>query len=181
MDDVSHKVSLAIQSVLGGAALPSFDDSGQLQNQFLLDCSSIWSSVHRLVRCIIDFSLERQDSGATRNALMICRSIAAEAWDDGPMQMKQIEGIGIVSVRKLSGAGINSLEALETTEPHKIESTLKKAPPYGRKLLDLLKGFPKLRVSVQTIGRPVSTALVRLVKLLMISNPRNRHLRLVKG
>lgn len=72
------------------------------------------------------------------------------------MQMRQIEGIGIVSVRKLSLAGINSIDALEEAQPHKIESALKKAPPFGRKIHDTLKSFPKLRVSVSTEGRLVS-------------------------
>jgi ATP-dependent DNA helicase HFM1/MER3 len=162
---VSHKVSLIIQSVLGGVALPTGDDSGQLQQQFFQDCASIWHSVKRLIRCIIDFGLETHDSIAVRNGLMVCRSISAEAWDDGPLQMKQIEGIGIVSVRKLSSAGIRSLEMLEATEPHKIEYVFKRASPYGRKILDLLKGFPKLRISIQMLGRLVSKMVSKLCNL----------------
>jgi ATP-dependent DNA helicase HFM1/MER3 len=96
------------------------------------------------------------DSMATRNSLMVLRSVSAMGWDDGPMQMRQIENIGIASVRKLAGAGITSIEILEETDPHKIELVLKKAPPYGRKLLDQLKAFPKLRVSIQMIGRLVN-------------------------
>lgn len=67
--------------------------------------------------------------------------------------MKQIEQVGVVAVRKLAAAGITSLEALEDTEPHRIEMTLSKNPPFGAKLLARLKEFPKLRVAVKMIGK----------------------------
>lgn len=84
---------------------------------------------------------------------MLCRSIAAQGWDDLPYHMKQIDQIGIVSVRKLVSAGINSIDDMEQAEAHKIESVLGRAPPFGRKLHDLLRNMPKLRISVFQEGR----------------------------
>jgi ATP-dependent DNA helicase HFM1/MER3 len=156
VDMVGHKVSLIIQSALSGVDLPVPSDARQLHMQYQQDQMTVWQAIKRLVRCIIDFSIHREDSITAQNSLMFFRSISAMGWDDSPMQMKQIENIGIASIRKLAGAGITSIEMLEETEPHKIESTLKKAPPYGRKLLEILKGFPKLRVSISLGGRLVS-------------------------
>jgi ATP-dependent DNA helicase HFM1/MER3 len=152
---VGHKISLLIQSALCGIDLPVPSDAKQLHMQYQQDQMVVWQAIKRLVRCIIDFSIHREDSIVAQNSLMLFRSVSAMGWDDSPMQMKQIENIGIASIRKLSGAGITSIEILEETEPHKIESALKKAPPYGRKLLEILKGFPKLRVSITMMGRLV--------------------------
>jgi ATP-dependent DNA helicase HFM1/MER3 len=155
LDGFSHKVSLIIQSVLGGIELSVPSESPGIHHQYRQEQGYIWQNIKRLVRCIIDFAIHRNDSVSARNGLMICRSIASSGWDDGPMQLQQLENIGIASVRKLCAAGITSLESLEETEPHKIERALKKAPPYGRKILDALKNFPKLRVSISLVGRTV--------------------------
>jgi len=156
-------VSLIIQSVLGGADIPVPDSAPWLHTQIQQDQNGIFHNIKRLLRCIIDFSLTKGDSTAARNGLMAFRSISAAGWDDGPMQMKQIEGFGLASVRKLSAAGITSLEILEDTDAHKLESVLKKQPPFGRKLLDKMKSFPKLRVSIQMLGRMVSVLSLNAV------------------
>ncbi len=67
--------------------------------------------------------------------------------------MKQISQIGLVAIRKLAMGGINSIEALEATEPHRIEMLMSKNPPFGNKLLANLRDFPKLRVSVKMMGK----------------------------
>ena len=77
-------------------------------------------------------------------------------WDDSPLQLKQIEHIGLVAVRKLINAGVKSIEQLECMEPHRIEMAMEKNPPFGVKLLDKVRGFPRPRVSLKIIGKPVS-------------------------
>ena len=67
--------------------------------------------------------------------------------------MKQIEQVGVVAVRKLAASGITSLLDLESTEPHQIEMTLSKNPPFGMKLLARVREFPKLRVTIKMTGK----------------------------
>jgi len=67
--------------------------------------------------------------------------------------MKQIAQVGLVAIRKLVIGGINSIEALEAAEPHRIEMLMSKNPPFGNKLLANLEDFPKLRVSVKMMGK----------------------------
>jgi ATP-dependent DNA helicase HFM1/MER3 len=67
--------------------------------------------------------------------------------------MKQIPQIGPVAIRKLVHGGINSIEALEATEAHRIELLMIKNPPFGTRLLANLKDFPKLWVSVTMMGK----------------------------
>ncbi|KAJ9635199.1 ATP-dependent DNA helicase MER3 [Coniosporium tulheliwenetii] len=151
----AHKVSLVIQSVLGGIDLPVDDKTAKHKIQYNTDVFIIFQHVHRLIRCIIDCQLYLEDSVASRNALMLARSLGARVWDDSPLQLKQIEQIGVVAVRKLVNAGVKTIEELENMEPHRIETVLSKHPPFGMKLLDRLKAFPKLRVSVQMMGKSI--------------------------
>ena len=83
----------------------------------------------------------------------LARSFAARVWDNSPLQMKQLPNIGLVAIRKLAMGEINSIEALEAAEPHRIEMLMSKNPPFGQKLLAGLKDFPKLRVSVKMMGK----------------------------
>lgn len=102
---------------------------------------------------MIDCLIAREDSVSILNALELARSFGAKVWDSSPLQMKQIEQVGVVAVRKLAAAGITSIEVLEDTEPHRIEMALSKNPPFGVKLLARLKEFPKLRVAVKMVGK----------------------------
>jgi ATP-dependent DNA helicase HFM1/MER3 len=155
LDLPAHKVSLLIQCVLAGETLPVKGDEQSLLRQFQQDQGVIFSHIKRLIRCIADFQIHREDSISLRNALLLCRSFYAQAWDDTAVQLKQIANIGVVSVRKLSMAGISTLEILEQTEPHKIEMVLGRAPPFGRQILDIMKGLPKVRVGIKAVGKPV--------------------------
>lgn len=153
LDAPAQKISLVIQSVLGGIDLPTEDYKVRLD--YTTSKSIIFNNVSRLIRCIIDCQLYLQDAVTARNALALARSLGAQVWDDSPLHIKQLEGVGPVYVRKLVGAGIKSIEDLENTEPHRIEKALTRNPPFGTQLLDKARSFPKLRVSIHMIGEPV--------------------------
>lgn len=154
LDLPAHKVSLIIQSQLGAVELPINEKNGNNGMQYQTDVNIIFQHVHRLIRCIIDFHLCTEDSIALRNALMLCRSLGAKCWDDSPLTLRQIDGIGPTAVRKLVNANITSFEELANTETQKIEMLLGRRPPFGMELLRKLKDFPALRVDVTTLGRP---------------------------
>jgi hypothetical protein len=149
----AHKISLLIQTELGGVEFPAIDLYKKYKQQYQQDKGIVFQHVNRLIRCIIDCQLYLQDSVSARHALELGRSLAARVWDTSPLQLKQLEQIGNIAVRKLAGAGINSMEILENTEAHKIETILQKNPPFGMRLLSKLVDFPKLRVSVKQIGK----------------------------
>jgi hypothetical protein len=149
----AHKISLLIQTELGGVEFPATEAYKKHKQQYHQDKGIVFQHVSRLIRCIIDCQLHLQDSVSTRHALELGRSLAARVWDSSPLQLKQLEQIGNIAVRKLAGAGINSMEILENTEPHRIEAVLQKNPPFGMKLLSKLVDFPKLRISVKQIGK----------------------------
>ncbi|KAL1956282.1 hypothetical protein VTO42DRAFT_7455 [Malbranchea cinnamomea] len=150
---IAHKVSLLIQSELGAVEMPTGDQFQKHRFTFQQDKALVFSHVNRLIRCITDCQLSLRDSVGAKNALELARSFGARVWDNSALQMKQIDQIGVVAVRKLASAGINSIDDLESTEPHRIEMVLSKNPPFGSKLLAKLAEFPKPRVSVKMVGK----------------------------
>lgn len=152
----AHKVSLYIQAILGGIDLRDNNRFGAHAIQFSSESALVFQHVHRLVRCIIDCQLYKEDSIGVRHALDLARSLGARGWDDTPLQLLQIEQIGPVAVRKLVTHDIKSIEDLENTDAQHIDYYLSKNPPFGANLLQKLKDFPKLRVVLKMMGKAVS-------------------------
>ena len=148
----AHKRSIIIQAELGGVEYPADEQFANHRTQYQQDKGIIFTNIHRVIRCIADCQLDLQDAPGVRNALELGRSFAARLWDNSPLQMKQIPNIGPVAVRKLVTAGINSIEALEASEPQRINMILSKLPGFGEKILSILQGFPKLRVSIRNMS-----------------------------
>ncbi|KXS99813.1 hypothetical protein AC578_8868 [Pseudocercospora eumusae] len=144
------KVSLVIQSVLGAVELPTEDVKHTME--YRTSKAIIWQHAHRLIRCIIDCQLYLDDAVTARNALMLARSLGGQVWDDSPLHMKQLDGIGIVFVRKLVNAGIRSIVDLESIEAYRIEQILSRNPPFGAQIQEQAKAFPRLRISLKTVG-----------------------------
>ncbi|KAF2689961.1 ATP-dependent DNA helicase MER3 [Lentithecium fluviatile CBS 122367] len=155
LDLPAHKVSLLVQSVLGAADITWDAETSKHKVQYNMEASAIFKHITRLIRCIIDCQICLGDSVSINNALMLERSFAARVWDDSPLQMKQIEGIGVVGVRKLANAGVRSIEELDCTDAHRIEAILGRNPPFGMRTLEKLRGFPKLRVSLHAQPSPI--------------------------
>lgn len=146
-----------------------FPDGDQFQKHkfpFQQDKSFVFTHANRLIRCMIDCQISLEDSVAVRNALELARSLGAKVWDNSPWQMKQLDQIGAVAVRKFAAAGITSIEALESTEAYQIDMTLSRNPPFGMKLLARAAEFPKLRVSVKIMGKVAKPLKSRVGKVL---------------
>jgi ATP-dependent DNA helicase HFM1/MER3 len=152
LDLPPHKVSLVIQSVLGAIDLPTEDHKHRVEYNSAK--ATIFQHATRLIRCIVDCQLYLEDAVTTRNALMLARSIGAQVWDDSPLHMKQLDGVGLVYVRKLATAGITSVEELENVEAHRIEQAVSRNPPFGSQVQTRAKAFPKLRISIKMVGEP---------------------------
>ena len=150
----TQKRSIILQSELGGTDYPNLNDPlGKHMRQLMQDRAILFNHVHRLARCIVDCQVTREDGPATRNALELARSLAARAWDNSPLQMKQIPGLGPVAVRKLVANGITSIEKLEMADVSKLEIALSKQHGGALKILASMKAFPKLRVTVAIVGQ----------------------------
>lgn len=151
----AHKRSLLIQAELGGVEFPADEQYAKHKRQYHQDKTMVFSHINRLIRCVVDCQLHLQDAVGARHALELARSFSARVWDNSPLQMKQLPQIGLAAIRKLAMGGVNSIEALEATEPHRVETLMSKNPPFGQKLLGSLREFPKLRVSMKLMGKDV--------------------------
>jgi hypothetical protein len=151
----AHKVSLVLQSELGNVALPDGEVHKKHHNQHRIDRTLVFLHATRLIRCLTDCRIQLEDAISARHALELGRSLAAHVWDNTASQLRQVEGLGEVAVRKLASASINSIDTLMNTEPSRIEMVLGKNPPFGHQLLKQLESFPNLRVSVKETSRDV--------------------------
>lgn len=152
----AHKVTLIIQSVLGGVEGLANDSAHR--TQYSIGQGLIFQHINRLIRCIIDCSSYREDAVGIRNALLLSRSFAAKVWDDSPLILRQIDQIGPVAVKKLVAANINNFEDLEHAETGLVERALGKNPAFVYRILANVRTFPKLRIGIQTRSKAVSSS-----------------------
>ena len=158
-------MSLILQAHLGSVHEPSGPDFNKHLARYHTDTFVIFSHANRLIRCIIDCQLFLKDATSAKNALELARGLAAKAWDNTPNVLKQIQGIGDVSMRKLAAKGIKSMDTLSAADPQRIDLLLGKQQPYGHNLLKTLSAFPNLRISIKEMGRKVQNGSGVTLKL----------------
>jgi len=158
LDSAAHKVSLLVQSTLGAVNMPLDEGSTEAGRRYTAERISVMHQIKRMIKCMGDIQIHREDSTSLLNTLMIYRSLSANGWDDRPHQLRQIPGIGTSLMLKLVEKNVRSIEDLGQTEAHEIEMALKKPPPFGRQLLTVLERFPKLSVVLREKRKPVSPA-----------------------
>lgn len=163
LDLPAQKVSLIVQSILGSVDVSWDGELGKYKSQYAIDVATVFKNISSLIRCVIDCQIHSGDSVSIHSAMMLERSLGARAWDDSPLQLKQIEGIGIIAVRKFANVGIRCMDDLRVAEPHRVEAIMGRNPPFGLKTIEKARQFPKLRVSLNTQSSSVSVELVGLL------------------
>jgi ATP-dependent DNA helicase HFM1/MER3 len=151
-----QKIFLMVQVQLGGVDLPSNKDFLAIRRQFLVEKKVIFERIQRLIRCVIDCKSVDCDAISTRHALDLARSLAAEFWEYSNLQLRQIPQIGPAITRKLVANKVNSVESLANLDTASIERIMGRNPPFGRKILDLLRDFPSLTLASEIVGRAAS-------------------------
>lgn len=159
----AHKVSLIVQVQLGGVDLPNEKDFNR--RQYLTDQSLVFDRIQRLVRCVVDCKTFDNDAVATQNALELSRSIAAQYWEHLPTQLRQIPNIGAAAVRKLSAAGLTTIDKLLRSDSAAIERAMSRNPPFGHTVLEALKDFPRLTLKADVVWRTTKAGKLPEVKV----------------
>ncbi|KAG9245580.1 Sec63 Brl domain-containing protein [Calycina marina] len=147
-----QKISLIIQAQLGGVDFPDIKNASNIKKQFATEKCVVFERVQRLVRCVADCHAYDRDAISTRHALGLARSIAAEYWESSNLQLRQITSIGPQTNRKLDSKGISSVEKFASLDTAAIERLMGRNPPYGRKMLDIVVGFPLLTITAEVQG-----------------------------
>lgn len=129
----------------------------------------VFQHCHRIIRCIIDCKLYFKDSFSVKSSLEVARCLKARVWENSPLQLRQIEGFGPASVKKLVNAGVRSLEMLEQLEAHRIETIMSRNPPFGAKVMKAVRDIPKLRVLSHQISKVLSIIEYNIILRLLIT------------
>lgn len=122
-------------------------------NTLMQDKNFVFQHVHRLIRCLIDCVNETKDAIALKNALELARCFSARCWENSPNQLRQLDGIGPVTVKKLALANIRNLADLTVTEAHKIDMIASRNPPFGANVLKQLANIPTFSIKVTQISK----------------------------
>lgn len=149
----AQKVFIIIQAQLGGVDASTIKDFPTIKRQYLVDQNIIFDRSRRLIRCIIDCKVVDCDAISTRHALDLSRSLSAEYWENSNLQLRQVPGVGPAATRKLVSSSINSIEKLTNLDTATLERIMTRNPPFGRKMLDSVRGFPRLTLASEIMGR----------------------------
>ena len=141
----AHKVSLLVQTQLGGVDLPNEVN----RRQYVLEKEMVFDRINRLVRCVTDCKIHDGDGIGICNALELGRSISAEYWENMPVQLRQIPNFGPAGTRKLVQGGVNSVLKLAAMDSASIERVMSRNPPFGQKVIDQLRDFPRLTLTAE--------------------------------
>jgi ATP-dependent DNA helicase HFM1/MER3 len=117
-----------------------------IKRQFQSEKCIIFERVLRLIKCVVECKAYECDAIATCNALELLRSIAAGFWDNSTLQLRQIPTIGPAAVRKLVQSNVKTVEQLAAMDSAYIERVMSRNPPFGKKILDFVANFPRLRL-----------------------------------
>ncbi|GAA5951948.1 hypothetical protein JCM21900_000099 [Sporobolomyces salmonicolor] len=126
----------------------------------LLDAPPIWTLALRVVKCMADLAVVRED-GALRTILKLLRSLNGRCWDGTSFILRQLHGIGEKSYKALVDAGIKSFADVYEAEADRLEVILNRKPPYGHKLIKQARAFPQFEVDLQIEGEGIEGDGVR--------------------
>ncbi|KAF3912104.1 hypothetical protein ABW21_db0204276 [Orbilia brochopaga] len=144
-----HKAKILIQFEIGRMDFPTTEGLQKYRATLLNDKSMIFQQLHRLVRCICDIKVFLRDSVSVRNALELARCIDAKVWENSPLMLLQLEGLGAIGVKKFVNNDVKTIEQLGALEAHRIEMIASRNPPYGAKLKHDIAGIPRFRLFTQ--------------------------------
>ncbi|CAG8457778.1 10751_t:CDS:10 [Ambispora leptoticha] len=141
---VDHKVYVMIQCTLGHIA---FSDP-KMGFQMNIDANIIFQHCPRIMNCIVECMVQKQDVITLRNAIDLARCLRAKTWENSPFILRQIDGIGPQYARHFANAGIQTFVELEKCDPRRIEMIVSRNPPFGNQIHDALASIPRFKLDI---------------------------------
>ncbi|CAI6494293.1 AIS_HP2_G0016900.mRNA.1.CDS.1 [Saccharomyces cerevisiae] len=149
IDKINQKVSLLIQYELGGLEFPSYEGATKLHQTLVQDKFLVFRHCFRLLKCMVDTFIEKNDGISLKNTLLLLRSLNGHCWENTPMVLRQLKTIGLVSVRKLIRHGITNLEDMGNLTDTQIEYYLNLKIGSGMKIKSDISLLPCLNIRVK--------------------------------
>ncbi|CCH43602.1 hypothetical protein BN7_3155 [Wickerhamomyces ciferrii] len=147
-----EKINLLIQYELGGLEFPNNSEFFKLQQSFKQDKFYVFKHIGRLAKCLVDCFLEKGDFISLFNCLSLTRCLNGKCWEDTPIVLRQLEGIGIAAVRRFSNQNISSFSDVNSLPANKIEYYLNQRPGFGVKVLNDISNLPNFMVETNVVS-----------------------------
>ncbi|KAI5969396.1 HFM1 [Candida margitis] len=146
------KVSTIIQYELGGLEFPSYNGAQKLQSSFLGDKFYVFKHVSRILKAMMDVFVAKKDAKSLINSGYAMRSIAAKGWEGSPNELKQLDNIGVQSIKKLVNHNVLTLMDVKTLSQTQIEQFLGLKVGAGAKLRKSLSAIPSISIDAHLNG-----------------------------
>lgn len=146
----SDKVSILIQFELGGIEYPTYKGSCQLHSPFINDKLLVFKQALRICRCLIEVLVSKGDAISLMSCLYLNRCIQGKAWEDTPMELRQVHDIGPKYSQKLVERDIDRLIHAKGLQLLQIMKYLAVKALTGKKILEELSNIPFINLEITT-------------------------------
>jgi len=152
------KNPLISQAELGGADFGDHEQGKYAHHFFSMaqDKNFIFQHAFRIVKCMRDCFVHENNGNGVIAAMTLENCLRARSWPDRPTIMRQLKGIGLSAVRKLSMKGIKTFDQLRRCEPEQLEVWLNRSTPFGRDVLSDLEMVPKYELKISEVSQVCS-------------------------
>lgn len=151
----ADKISLIIQGSLAGLSLQHLLKNDDHAVNPLSDKIQIFRLCSRVVQASVDVALTKRDPVMVQSALELLRSFNAQAWDQSPEVLRQLDGIGARSVELLSQNGLRSYRDIAATAPSRLQVIIGRHPPFGQLLAQRAAILPQFAIFVEKVAPKV--------------------------
>ena len=119
-----QKIECLLQATLGHKTIEDFG--------LRMEATQVMGQATRIARCMAEYLIScRKYVEPGVRCHLLSRCLQQEMWEEGPFLLQQLDGIGESMGRLLSDAGISTFAALEKTDSRRIESIVRRNPPFG--------------------------------------------------
>ncbi|KAL7283636.1 hypothetical protein ACG7TL_003072 [Trametes sanguinea] len=161
----SDKVFILIQAILGAINLadPAYKTG---ESQPYTESLPILRHISRISRAVVEVAIMRQAGLFVKNALEVMRCLNAKAWEDRSVVFRQLDDIGLKSLKVLAENKVTTFAALRRMDPGLIEKVysftqfllnalaltmeqlLNRKPPFGHEVLASVNQLPRYTVTI---------------------------------
>ncbi|BFZ54763.1 ATP-dependent DNA helicase MER3 [Savitreella phatthalungensis] len=132
-------------------------DVGELKDKVRDTLGSLLAQSHykiantlaRILSSTIDVAADKQDTITLLHALELRTAVLARCWQNTPGTLRQVRGIGKVSLQALKLARIVSIKQLAVLDSFELERIFRRNPPFGVRMLEDLASFPQFTVQLE--------------------------------
>ncbi|KAI7865296.1 Sec63 Brl domain-containing protein [Spinellus fusiger] len=178
VSSIQDKIFTIIQCILGDIPLQGSSSGHKLS----MESYPILQHASRITKCMIDCTIHKRDSIMLKYSLDFYRSLQAKIWSNSPYVLRQINGIGLQTVKALMKAGISTFRHIEEWEAYRIEAILHRRPPFGNQIKTAVSNIPQYSLKVAQLSNETAEDLDIVLHVnVSLTNKKIRHKKYERG